>query len=96
MSTYKPTTESIRDYYVFSREHPDGTFIASQQEHEAEFDRWLNKVKADVIREAAEEFSMGGGLEAFAVANVSDDVSAVRATSTWLDERADLIERGEA
>ena len=53
MSTYKPTTESIRDCYVFSREHPDGTFIASQREHEAEFDRWLAGVKADAIRETA-------------------------------------------
>lgn len=33
--------------------------------------------------------------EAFAVASVTDDEGAVRATSKWLDARADRIERGE-
>ena len=60
-----------------------------------EFNRWRDSVYANALREAAESFAMGEGLEAFAVANVTDDVSAVRATSQWLDARADKIERVE-
>lgn len=60
-----------------------------------EFNRRHDEVKADALREAAEAFATGEGLEAFAVANVTDDVSAVRATSQWLDARADKIERVE-
>ena len=52
MNEYTPTTESIRDCYVFSREHPDGTFIASQREHEAEFDRWLEAHDREVAAKA--------------------------------------------
>jgi hypothetical protein len=51
-----------------------------------EFNRWHDSVYANALREAA---------EAFAVANVTDDEGAVRATSQWLDARADRIERGE-
>lgn len=60
-----------------------------------EFNRWHDSVYANALREAAESFATGEGLEAFAVANVTDDESAVRATSQWLDARADKIERVE-
>jgi len=34
--------------------------------------------------------------EAFAVANVTDDEGAVRATSKWLDARADYLRKRES
>ena len=61
-----------------------------------EFNHWHDNVYASALREAAEAFATGEGLEAFAVANVTDDEGAVRATSKWLAARADKIERGEA
>lgn len=89
MTEYTPTTEGVRDCYTYAMHTP------AVSRHQVQFDRWLAGVKADALREAAEAFAMGEGLEAFAVANVTDDVSAVRATSKWLDARADKIERVE-
>ena len=60
-----------------------------------EFSIWHDSVYVSALREAAEAFATGEGLEAFAVASVTDDEGAVRATSKWLDARADRIERGE-
>lgn len=60
-----------------------------------EFNRWHDSVYANALREAAESFAMGEGLEALAIDNVNDDEGAVRATEKWLNERADRIERGE-
>lgn len=61
-----------------------------------EFNRWHDSVYVCALREASEAFAMGEGLEAFAVANVTDDEGVVLATSKWLDARADRIERGGA
>lgn len=41
---YTPTTEQVRDAYVRAMRN---AFVAAAWEHEAEFDRWLEKVKAD-------------------------------------------------
>ena len=53
MTEYTPTTGNVQVCYLYSPENPDGTFIKSQREHDAEFDRWLNEVKAEAIRETA-------------------------------------------
>ena len=47
MSDYTPTTDDVQTCYLFGQEYHDGSFIKSQREHDAEFDRWLNKVRAD-------------------------------------------------
>lgn len=89
MANYTPTTESVRDCYTYAMHTP------AVSRHQVQFNRWLDSVYANALREAAEAFATGEGLEAFAVANVDDDEGAVRATSKWLDARADRIERGE-
>ena len=42
MDDYTPSTEDVRESYTYFR----GTIPTV--EHEAEFDRWLNEVKAEV------------------------------------------------
>ena len=49
MNEYVPNTEHVRDAYVRAMRN---AFIASAGEHEAEFDRWLERVRAE---ERAEE-----------------------------------------
>lgn len=44
MNEYTPTTEHVRDAYVRAMRN---AFIASAGEHEAEFDRWLEQVRAE-------------------------------------------------
>lgn len=51
------------------------------------------QVRAEALREAAFEFAEGGWSDAFLEGRVEDDVSAVRATETWLNRRADRIAR---
>lgn len=53
MTDYTPTTDEVQIWYLFGQENPDGSFIRSQREHDAEFDRWLNAIKAEAIRETA-------------------------------------------
>jgi hypothetical protein len=53
VTEYTPTTDDVQVCYLYSQENPDGTFIKSQREHDAEFDRWLDTIKAEAIREAA-------------------------------------------
>lgn len=53
MTEYTPTTGNVQVCYLYSPENPDGTFIKSQREHDAEFDRWLNEVRAEAIRSVA-------------------------------------------
>jgi hypothetical protein len=52
MSDYTPITSEVREYYVSDHRYADGSFFESQEEHEAEFDRWLNKVKSEAILKA--------------------------------------------
>lgn len=47
MDDYTPTTEDVRESYTYLR----GTIPTV--EHAAEFDRWLNEVKAEAWEEGA-------------------------------------------
>lgn len=58
MSDYTPTTGRVRDAYTRALRQ---AFIASSGEHNAEFDRWLNKVK----RQAWEEGFDAGERDVF-------------------------------
>ena len=49
MTDFTPTTDLMREWYVLA----DHTGNKSRAEYEAEFDRWLNTIKADAIRETA-------------------------------------------
>ena len=49
MSDYTPTTAEMREWHV----RGDWSGNRSRKEYEAEFDRWLNTIKADAIRETA-------------------------------------------
>ena len=51
MSERTPSTEEIRDQYT--RKEPP--FIGTLSSREAQFDRWLAKVKADAVREHEEK-----------------------------------------
>lgn len=51
-------------------------------------------VAAKALREAAEKFAAGDWADAWLTDGVDDDVSAVRSTNRWFNDRADRIERG--
>jgi len=43
MSDYTPTTEQMREWHV----RADHLGVYSRKQYEAQFDRWLNKVRAE-------------------------------------------------
>ena len=90
MTEYTPTTAEVRHLYA-SMDGSPANYAAS----EADFDRWLNEVKAEAIRGAARSFAIGEWFDAFTVGRVTDDVSAVNVTVRWFEGRAGQIERGE-
>ena len=49
---YTPTTEEVRENYGWNG--PDSYIKSNREASRAEFDRWLNKVKAEVWDEGAE------------------------------------------
>ena len=51
MSDYTPTTEEVRNQYVFSASVIDETRFVDPTQGEAEFDRWLAEVKAEAWEE---------------------------------------------
>ena len=61
MPEYTPTTEEVRTTYavaLFAREHgPDEHVHDSVSDGDAEFDRWLARVKADAAAQALEDFA---------------------------------------
>lgn len=91
---YTPTTDECRDAYATMQQTLDGMSVLAGKDRpirpvgspHAEFDRWLARVKADALREAAAtddpdhytEVALGGG-------------DYVR---DWLNARADRIESG--
>lgn len=78
--TRTPNANTVRS--VFVRAHPFSA-STSYEDRRAEFDRFINKVRADALREAGAAV-MGERLETETEAG------------NWLDERADRIEAGEA
>lgn len=75
-----PNAKTVRS--VFVRAHPFSA-STSYEDRRAEFDRFIAKVKADALREAAEGVTEIDGRR--------DDAAA-----TWLNDRADRIEQEEA
>lgn len=51
MSNYTPTTETVRIYYGYARVpndlQTDREYARLRSEHEAEFDRWIQRIKED-------------------------------------------------
>lgn len=52
MSDYTPTTEEVRQQYVFSDSVIDGTSFEDPAQGEAEFDRWLAQVELAAAEKA--------------------------------------------
>lgn len=80
MSDYTPNYGSAREMYAYGADSFHGT--DSRPGNRAEFDRFIAKVKADALREAAEGVTEIDGRR--------DDAAA-----TWLNDRADRIESGD-
>lgn len=70
---YTPTTDEMRRFYSFTA--PDGRTHGTER-YAAEFDRWLAEVKAEVLRDAAEDLS---DLSLAIVSNSSDEGHALTA-----------------
>ena len=87
MSDYTPDTDEVRSGYQWDNEYRG-----------PEFDRWLAahdaEVAARTLDEAGEAFATGEWADAFLAGDVEDDVSAVRATDSWLADRAATIRKG--
>lgn len=84
MSDHIPTTEHVRDAAACAEFDPVG---------EPEFNRWLAKVKADVLREAADEWSEWETFRA-GDGNLSIRMHG-KSPNQWLRERAENIEEGK-
>lgn len=80
MSDYTPNWGSAREFYALGSDTFNGTSLRPNRR--AEFDRFIAKVKADALREAAEGVTEIDGRR--------DDAAA-----TWLNDRADRTESGD-
>lgn len=83
ISDYTPTVEEVRTDYVLAYADRDSSQLLAG----AAFDHFIAKVKADALREAAEDMDNTDDPDAIHIANGDADL--------WLKARADLIE-GEA
>jgi len=54
MTDYTPTTEEIRGHWeeMWSYDHSEN----GKEQRNAQFDRWLESVKAEAVREVEEQF----------------------------------------
>lgn len=76
-------------YIAYWNEHlGEGT-----KAHGKEFDAWLDSVKAETLREAAQVWGDSTWSDTWFADGVDDDVSAVQSTVRWLRERADEVAR---
>lgn len=81
MSDYTPTEEEVRTDYVMAYADRDSSQVLA----DIAFDRFIAKVKADTLREAAS-----------AAANREDDIAPdyeCAEWSKWIAERADKLEK---
>lgn len=76
MSKYTPTTDEVRTVYVWTHtrnfdSYQVGRPLASEQKHYGdEFDRWLNRVKAEAWEECATKIEMQGTIKPGALAEI--------------------------
>ncbi len=82
MSDYVPNWGSAQELYALGADTFNGT--RRRQERREEFDRFIAKIKADALREAATVFGPGQMTGLFR--------SPYDYASIWLTERADRIE----
>ena len=100
-SNYTPNYGSAREMYAYGADSFHGT--DSRPENRAEFDRFINKVKADALREAVEEFESHVGAGEFEEQTCRNGTHWTHAVESWdhqgpfmywLLNRADQIESG--
>lgn len=86
MSDHAPTRQHVRAVYVgaFDIDPIDKGKDAAEAFHGESFDRFIAKVKADALREAAEDMDNTDDPDAIHIANGDADL--------WLKARADRIE----
>ena len=98
--TRTPNANTVRS--VFVRAHPFSA-STSYEDRRAEFDRFINKVKADALREAVEEFESHVGAGEFEEQTCRNGTHWTHAVESWdhqgpfmywLLNRADQIESG--
>lgn len=91
MAEHTPTTKDVRAIYVYGTP-PHRVTI---QDGYAEFDRWLaahdRAVRAEALREAADDWGDTTWNDVWMADGVEDDVSAVQSTVRWLRARADAL-----
>lgn len=100
MSDYTPNYGSAREMYAYGADSFHGT--DRRPENRAEFDRFINKVKADALREAAAE--LRGMEDEGPYVTLSEQVKdgwgidcgeIDQGYADWLRVRADRIESGD-
>lgn len=97
MSDYTPNLNVARSHYAASR--LGETYVASLDEGMAEFDRFVARIKAEALREAAEVLRGSGQPDemVMVVGEEEDEASWVDLTiDEWLRSRADQIEKEES
>ena len=59
MTEYTPTTENIPNCYIYSSEGYDGSLQIPERQSRAEFDRWLNEIRAEAWDEGRRAEELG-------------------------------------
>lgn len=91
---YTPTTEHVREEFTYGVQglDMDGNVVVSFDEAATGFDRWLAGVKAEALREAAEE--MRRVKEPYHW-NLPVAEESWASPDVWLERRAYEVKRGE-
>lgn len=91
MSRYTPNTDKVLEAYTAhghliddERYRARGLSILQDEIYREEFDRWLNQVRADAIREVADAWAVREGVSWF---------TPFASSVNWLNEYADKIEK---
>lgn len=101
MSDYVPDEYTAKQMYVLQRQSMHNHI---SPDYGAEFDRFINKVKADALREAVEEFESHVGAGEFEEQTCRNGTHWTHAVESWdhqgpfmywLLNRADQIESGD-
>ena len=79
---YTPDEEQVRAAYV-EMEHFKSRGMSDREADSAEFDRFIAKVKADALREAADEYATSN----------REQTHGVTSVLMFMHHRADRIER---
>lgn len=96
--TYTLDDDDLRELALAALAAPIfGMLDVTTSQAEAQYDRWLAahdaRVKAEALRDAADEFARGAWVAQWGADQVDDDISAVDSTGRWFRQRADTIEK---